>query len=71
MLRWMFPPTDISTWCIFLVFAALRVYAMFNRSRLLFCLVLLSGLMNPVLLLVSVIYHLSHCAHSTAASCST
>ncbi|EPT01324.1 hypothetical protein FOMPIDRAFT_1023260 [Fomitopsis schrenkii] len=33
------------------VFAALRVYAMFNRSRLLFCLVLLSGLMNPALLL--------------------
>lgn len=30
---------------------------MFNRSRLLFCLVLLSGLMNPALLLVSAICH--------------
>ncbi|KAH9928656.1 uncharacterized protein B0H18DRAFT_999938, partial [Fomitopsis serialis] len=31
------------------VFAALRVYAMFNRSRLLFCLALITGLLNPAI----------------------
>ncbi|KZT73120.1 hypothetical protein DAEQUDRAFT_800096 [Daedalea quercina L-15889] len=31
------------------IFAALRVYAIFNRSRSLFCLVLVTGLLNPAI----------------------
>ena len=35
------------------VFSALRVFALFDHNRLLFALVLLSGLLNPAILIVS------------------
>lgn len=37
----------------FVVFAALRVYALFGRSRGLFALVFLTGFFNPAVLIVS------------------
>ena len=37
----------------FVVFAALRVYALFGRGRTLFALVFLTGFLNPAILIVS------------------
>jgi len=40
------------------MFAALRVYALFDRNRILFTLVLISGLLNPAIMIVRCIFTL-------------